>query len=80
MSHSSKNDRWMQIYGRVTAPCYECETREIACHDRCKKYAEYREKLKLIKDARFQESVKKNIRTTAWKRAPKVRRGTKDEL
>lgn len=75
MSHSKKNDRWMQIYSGVSAPCYGCEVREVACHDRCEKYAEYRKHLQQIRDAKFVESVSQNIRPTVPKRAPKVRRG-----
>lgn len=79
MSHSKKNDRWMQIYSGVSAPCYGCDVREVACHDRCEKFAEYRKELKKRNDAKHSKVASQNIRTTAPKRAPKVRRG-KSEL
>ncbi len=76
MSHSKKNDRWMQIYSGVSAPCLDCDVRETACHDQCEKFAEYRKELQKIKDAKYSRAASQNIRTTAPKRAPKVRRFT----
>lgn len=51
-------------YG-IPSPCMKCEKRHPACHDRCSEYAEYRKRLKSIKDAQYADDVAQNIRVTA---------------
>ena len=58
----SRSKSWMIGTG-VESPCMECEVREPACHDQCDKYAEYRKKLKTIRDNRRESDTQKYIRT-----------------
>lgn len=50
---------------RIPSPCLNCETREPACHDRCEKYDEYRQKIKSARDREYEDKRSRGIRPTA---------------
>ena len=39
------------------APCRKCKLRYLDCHSKCKKYAEYAEKVKKIREKRLEENI-----------------------
>lgn len=57
----SRSKSWMIGTG-VESPCMECDVREPACHDRCEKYAKYREELKAVNDNRYEYLSQKYFR------------------
>ena len=38
-----------------TSPCFNCEVRELGCHDRCKEYKKYREKIDKAAECRRED-------------------------
>ena len=38
----------MEVFRVIRSPCMGCQDRHLACHDSCKEYKEYKEKLTAV--------------------------------
>lgn len=48
---------------RISGPCMGCEEREVGCHSKCEKYAEYQQKLDDYKNVVYKERNKEALFT-----------------
>lgn len=47
---------------REISPCKDCENRNPGCHDRCEKYADWKERLNKLNKARKEYADKPHIK------------------